>query len=107
MNETNKRQGLSLPAALLSALLGPALTSAQAPAPAPAPTPVTINVAPATPSAPPASFILGPRHGHVTPARQGCTHTGGGNIDIAQPSPDTLVITMSGVAVAYGSICDA
>src|SRR5262249_27971006 len=32
--------------------------------------------------------------------RVGFTHTGGGNIDVAQPSPDTLVITMTGVAVA-------
>jgi hypothetical protein len=69
--------------------------------------PVTITVTPATPSAPPASFTLGPRNGHVTPTRSGCTHLGGGNIDVAQPSPDTLVITMTGVAVAHGSICDA
>jgi hypothetical protein len=26
---------------------------------------------------------------------------------VAQPSPDTVVITMSGAAVAYGSVCDA
>jgi hypothetical protein len=38
----------------------------------------------------------------VTPCRSGCTHTGGGNIDVQQPAPDTIVITMSGVAVAYG-----
>ena len=79
---------------------------AQAPAPT-APTPVTITVAPVTPTSPPASFTLGPRHGHVVPERHGCTHTGGGNIDIAQPSPDTVVITMTGAAVAYGSVCDA
>jgi hypothetical protein len=40
------------------------------------------------------------RHGHATPARRGFTHTGGGNIDVAQPAPDTVVITMAGVAVA-------
>jgi hypothetical protein len=68
---------------------------------------VTINVAPAGPTAPPVSLILGPRHGHVTPERHGCTHTGGGNIDVAQPSPDTVIITMTGAAVAYGSVCDA
>jgi hypothetical protein len=74
---------------------------------APPATPVTITVAPAGPTAPPVSFTLGPRHGHVVPARQGCTHTGGGNIDVTQPSPDTLVITMTGAAVAYGSVRDA
>lgn len=67
-------------------------------------TPVTITVQPAAPSTPPASLILGPRHGHVTPHRHGCTHTGGGNIDVAQPSPDTVVVTMTGVAVAYGCV---
>src|SRR5206468_817432 len=37
--------------------------------------------------------------------RQGFTHTGGGNIDVAQPAPDTLIITMSGVVVAGGHPC--
>src|SRR5205823_9744629 len=32
----------------------------------------------------------------------GCTRTGGGNIDVQQPAPDTVVVTMTGVAVAYG-----
>jgi hypothetical protein len=68
-------------------------------------TPVTITVSSAPAAAPPASFILGPRHGHAVPSRCGCTHTGGGNIDIAQPTPDALVITMSGIAVAYGTPC--
>jgi hypothetical protein len=71
------------------------------------PAPVSITVAPATPATPPVSFTLGPRHGHVTPTRSGRTHTGGGNIDVAQPSPDTLLITMTAAAVAYGSACDA
>src|SRR5262245_40523114 len=61
---------------------------------------------PAAPAAGPAvTVILGARHGHVTPTRQGFTHTGGGNIDVAQPSPDTVVITMTGVAVAGGHPC--
>jgi hypothetical protein len=70
-------------------------------------TPVNITVQPAPPTAPPISIILGPRHGHVIPERHGCTHTGGGNIDLAQPTPDVLVVTMSGAAVAYGAICPA
>lgn len=71
----------------LVALSGLGANPAKTPEPAPAPT---------------VSITLGPRHGHVTPARKGCTHTGGGNIDVQQPSPDTLVITMTGVAVACG-----
>src|SRR5262249_14401015 len=46
------------------------------------------------------TIVLGPRHGHVVPYRQGCNHTGGGNVDIAQPTPDVVVITMTGVCVA-------
>jgi hypothetical protein len=59
------------------------------------------------PSSLPVTITLGPRHGHVTPVRQGFTHTGGGNIDVAQPSPDTITVTMSGVAVAGGHPCKA
>jgi hypothetical protein len=51
------------------------------------------------------TITLGSRHGHVTPTRQGFTHTGGGNIDVAQPAPDTVVVTMTGVAVAGGHPC--
>jgi hypothetical protein len=64
--------------------------------------PVTITVTTQAP-APDVSIVLGPRTGHVTPCRSGCAHTGGGNIDVQQPSPDTLVATMAGVAVATGA----
>jgi hypothetical protein len=80
---------------------------AQDKTPVPAGTPVTITVQPAVPTAPTVSIVLGPRHGHVTPTRCGCTHMGGGNIDVAQPSPDTVVITMTGAAIAYGSVRNA
>ena len=59
----------------------------------------------APPSGPLTTITLGPRHGQVTPVRQGFTHTGGGNIDVAQPAPDTVVITMTGVAVAGAHPC--
>jgi hypothetical protein len=62
-------------------------------------------LAQAPPAGPIATIALGSRHGHGTPVRQGFTHTGGGNIDVAQPSADTLVITMTGVAVAGGHPC--
>jgi hypothetical protein len=64
--------------------------------------PVVITVTTAAP-APDVSISLGKRTAQVTPCRTGCTHTGGGNIDVQQPTPDVLVVTMSGVAVAYGS----
>jgi hypothetical protein len=77
------------------------------PTPVPPGTPVTITVQPAPSAAPPVSITLAARHGHVTPYRSGCTHTGGGNIDVAQPNPNTVVVTMTGVAVAYGSPCQS
>jgi hypothetical protein len=107
MNGMKKCYGPLLSAPILTALLGTGLLPAQEAKTAAQGQQVTINVAPAAAAAPPASLVLGPRHGHVTPEGHGCTHTGGGNIDVAQPSPDTIVITMTGVAVAYGSVCDA
>jgi hypothetical protein len=85
---------------LIGMLLPMPVLAAQQVTPVPPGTPVTITVSPAAPSAPPLSITLKERHGHVTPSRVGFTHTGSGYIDIAQPSPDTVVITMTGVAVA-------
>jgi hypothetical protein len=51
------------------------------------------------------TIVLRERHGHVTPSREGFTHTGGGIIDVAQPAPDTVIITMTGAAVAGGHPC--
>lgn len=59
-----------------------------------------IKVTPATPPPPSVSITLYERHGHVTPCKHKCAHTGGGNIDIQQPSADSVVVTMTGVAVA-------
>src|SRR5947209_16042999 len=67
--------------------------------------PVTITVTPAAPAPPTADFVLYGRHGHVTPHRQGCVHTGGGYIDVSTPTPDVIVVTMTGVAVATGNPC--
>src|ERR1051326_6213068 len=57
------------------------------------------------PAQPPASprvgIVLKDRHGHATPERIGTTHTGAGNTDVAgKPGDDTVVITLTGVAVA-------
>jgi len=55
--------------------------------------------------APAVTIALGSRQASATPLRNGFTHTGGGNIDVAQPAPDTVVITMTGVAVAGAHPC--
>jgi hypothetical protein len=68
-------------------------------------TPVNITVTNAPPSSPDVSIRLLDRQGQATPLRQGFSHTGAGNMDVAQPSPDTVVITMTGVGVAGGHPC--
>jgi hypothetical protein len=95
------RSAAALASVLIISLFGRPIPAADpAPVPIPPGTPVTITVVPASTPSPPASIVLGSRHGHVTPQRSGFTHTGGGNIDIAQPTSDVVVITMTGVAVA-------
>ena len=94
---------LKYTASLLGSALSLAVVHAQEPKAIPPGTPVTIVVSPAAPAAPDVSISLLKRTGHVTPNKSKCTHTGGGNIDVQQPSPDTLVVTMTGVAVAYGT----
>jgi hypothetical protein len=61
----------------------------------------------ADPPSPSVTINLGDRQSSGTPTREGFNHTGGGNIDVAQPAPDTLVITMTGVAVAGAHPCRA
>jgi hypothetical protein len=60
----------------------------------------------ATP-APAVSFLLRDRHGHVTPARSIATYSGGGLVDVQQPTPDTVVVTMTGAVVAAAHPCHA
>ena len=91
--------------ALASVLAAASLQAADEPTKVAPGTPVTITVSPAAPAAPVVSLNLLSRHGHVTPNRAGFSHTGGGNIDVQQPTADTVVITMSGVAVAGGHPC--
>src|SRR4051794_25314551 len=75
-------------ALILTAVLAAALSATAADVPSPPPPPVTIE--------------LGSRQAQGVPTRSGFNHTGGGNIDVQQPAPDTLVVTMTGVAVAGG-----
>jgi hypothetical protein len=60
---------------------------------------------PGPPPPPKVSLVLKDRLGHVTPARTDAAHTGGGNIEVAQPREDTLLITMSGVVTAGPHPC--
>jgi hypothetical protein len=92
----------SLLGAGLSAVPGLVALPAFGQAPAPNGQPVIITVTTAAP-APDVSLVLGKRDAKVVPVRCGCQHTGGGNIDVQQPTPDVIVVTMSGVAVAHGS----
>jgi hypothetical protein len=99
MNRIHRRAVLGVGLAAVG--LVPAALRGQQPKTVPPGQPLNITVTTAAP-APDVSIALGSRSGKVTPVRSGCTHTGGGNIDVQQPSPDTIVITMSGAAVAYG-----
>jgi len=62
--------------------------------------PICAAEPPVPPAAPPVTITLKDRHGHATPQRRGFTHTGAGNTDVQQPAPDTVIVTMTGVAVA-------
>src|SRR5262245_27361659 len=48
----------------------------------------------------PVSIVLGPAHATATPWHQGSSRTGGGNVHVAQLSPDTLSVTVTGAAAA-------
>ncbi|HLN32066.1 MAG TPA: hypothetical protein VK395_30325 [Gemmataceae bacterium] len=54
---------------------------------------------------PPPAITLHERRGQAIPQRTGFQHTAGGNIDVAQPTPDVVVVTMTGVAVAGAHPC--
>jgi hypothetical protein len=69
--------------------------------------PISGLIADDKPASPPSApkITLYERHGHVTPQRVGFTHTGAGTMDVTQPTPDSLVVTMYGVAVAGAHPC--
>ncbi|MDB5306499.1 MAG: hypothetical protein JWO38_701 [Gemmataceae bacterium] len=103
MTRLNRRMLLGLGVVTAAGLVPVGLRAGDQPKAIPAAPgqPLNIVVTTAAP-APDVSLVLGSRSSKVTPCRSGCNHTGGGNIDVQQPSPDTLVVTMSGAAVAYG-----
>jgi hypothetical protein len=51
-----------------------------------------------------AKFVLGPQAGTAKPSQRGSSYTGGGNIEVAQPKPDTIVISMGGSVAASSSL---
>jgi hypothetical protein len=103
-----RRKGIkrTLGAGLLGGLVAwPVVAQQPAVTTVPPGKPLEIRVAPVTTPPPTVSMTLATRQGHGVPHRLGCCHTGGGNIDVAQPFADTVVITMMGVAVAVGGPC--
>jgi hypothetical protein len=85
---------------LMAALLALPLLAGQEVTKVPPGAPVNITVVPGATPPPPVSITLYERHGHVTPNKGKCTHTGGGLIDVASPTADTVIVTMTGAAVA-------
>jgi hypothetical protein len=92
--------GMLLPLPLLAAQVGTPVPVAPGQA-------ATITITPYTAPSPTVDFTLYNRHGHVYPHREGCCHTGSGLITVAQPTTDTIIVTMTGIAVATGSPCGA
>jgi hypothetical protein len=65
---------------------------------------VNITVTAGAVPPPPVSITLYERHGHVTPVKSKCAHTGGGLIDVISPAPDTVIVTMHGAVVANSTM---
>jgi hypothetical protein len=95
----HSRLVLSLALSLFCMAGPPSVVRAQPKTPVPTGGTVNLTVTTAAP-APAVSITLHERHGHVTPVKGNCTHTGGGLIDVATPTADSVIITMSGVVVA-------
>jgi hypothetical protein len=81
------------------ALAAPSFVSAQEKAAVPAGSTVNVTVTAGAVPPPSVSITLHERHGHVNPCKSKCAHTGGGLIDVASPTSDTVIITMTGAVV--------
>lgn len=54
------------------------------------------------------TLVLGPGQASASPARQGSSRSGGGNIHVTQPASDTVSVTMTGaVAAKPHPVCDS
>jgi hypothetical protein len=89
-----------LAVSLLGLAMAPSLIYAQEKAAVPTSGAVNVTVSAGGIPPPPVSIILYERHGHVTPNKGKCAHSGGGLIDVASPTPDTVIVTMTGAVVA-------
>src|SRR5437879_7551094 len=49
-------------------------------------------------------LVLMPGEAHATPAKKGVAFANGGIIDVAQPNPMTIVVTMSGLTAANADL---
>ena len=65
---------------------------------------LTAVAAPAQTS--PLRIVLGQRTGESVATRAGLAHAGGGVIDVGQPRPDGVVVTMSGLTAVGGLPCE-
>jgi hypothetical protein len=54
---------------------------------------------------PPAEFILVPGEASAVPTKTAVAYANGGVIDVAQPNPTTIVVTMSGLTATNADLC--
>jgi hypothetical protein len=94
------RPARNLAVSLLCLAAMSSFVRAQEKAAVPAGGAVNVTVAAAGTPPPPVSIILHERHGHVTPNKRKCAHSGGGLIEVISPTPDTVLISMSGSVLA-------
>ena len=53
---------------------------------------------------PPVEFVVAPGEASAVPTKRGVSWANGGVIDVAQPSPTTLVVTMSGITATNADL---
>jgi hypothetical protein len=53
----------------------------------------------------PAEIVLAPGEATAVPAKQGVAFANGGVIDVAQPNPATVVVTMTGLTATNADLC--
>src|SRR5437588_755455 len=53
---------------------------------------------------PAAEFVIAPGQAHAVPSKEGVSWANGGVVDVAQPNPTTLVVTMSGITATNANL---
>src|SRR5947209_8426430 len=54
---------------------------------------------------PPVEFVVAPGEASAVPSKQGVSWANGGIIEVTQPNPTTLVITMTGLTATNANLC--